>query len=416
MEYRVRRADGRYGWMLDTGAPRYTDGGEFIGYIGSCIDITERKEAEVARATLEQALSQGMEGLALMDELGAFVYMNRTYAEMYGFTVSDLMGKTWKELYDPDQIAVMEPHISVVLNTYAPWRGELVGRKKTGRYFYVEVSLQRLKDVQYADASLACGCRDITERKWAEAALRESEERYALALRGSNDGHWDWSIDTNYCYLSPRWKELLGFDDHEIADHNDSFFERLHPDDLPRVRAAVQAHVIHRAPYNVEVRLRHKTGGYRWFRSRGQAMWNANGQAIRMAGVLTDITEHKQAQEALRTAHDDLEARVQIRTAELTAANAALAQQIAERQRAEEALLKSHSLFRAVAAVSPVGIYRTDPAGRCVYANERCSEMTGLAQEAMHGEGWAHALHPDDRARVREAWRRAVCLAAPFRD
>ncbi|MDQ6734723.1 MAG: PAS domain S-box protein, partial [Nitrospirota bacterium] len=491
---------------------------------------------EVFRATLEQAVAQGMEGLALMDEQGAFVYMNQTCAAMYGFTTPELLGKTWQVLYDADQIALMETQALAGLNAHGHWRGELVGRRKDGGHFYVELSLQHLKDGQYANARVTCACRDITERKWAEAALKESEERYALALQGSNDGHWDWSLDTNYCYFSPRWKELLGYDDYEMENRHESFLDRIHHDDLQGVKAAVQAHVSHRAPYHVEMRLRHKSGAYRWFRCRGQAMWNAKGLAIRMAGVLTDITEHKQAeerfrlvvesapcgmvmvnhdgmivlinsqietlfrsrrdelvgqsadmliperyrhehplhraapfavpsarpmgagrelygvrkdgtefpieiglnplvtqagfmvlssivditertraQEAIRSAHDELEARVQTRTAELTAANAALGQQIRERQFAEEALLKSHSLFRTVAAVSPVGIYRTDQAGQCVYVNERWSEITGLTLADAQGDGGAHTVHPDDRDQVSRRWRRAAQGGPPFR-
>jgi PAS domain S-box-containing protein len=194
----------------------------------------------------------------------------------------------------------MDTQAFPALQAHGHWRGELVAKKKDGRLFYAELSLQQLQGAQYANARVAWACRDITERKWAEAALRESEERYALALQGSNDGHWDWSLDTNYCYYSPRWKELLGYDDHELDNHHHTFLEHLHPDDLDRVQAAVQAHISHRAPYQIEVRLRHKSGAYRSFRARGQAIWNGKGPAVRMAGVLTDITEHKQAEERFR--------------------------------------------------------------------------------------------------------------------
>jgi PAS domain S-box-containing protein len=275
--------------MVDRDAPTlpYIAEGPFLG-------------DEVFRATLEQAVAQGLEGLALIDEHGTFVYMNHTCAAMYGFTTSELLGKSWKALYDPDQIALMDTQAFPALKAHGHWQGELVGRRKDGRLFYAELSLQQLKDVQYANARIACACRDITERKWAEAALRESEERYALALQGSNDGHWDWSLDTNYCYYSPRWKELLGYDDDELDNHHTTFLDRIHPEDVDRVKAAIQAHIGERAPYRIELRLRHKAGAYRWCRSRGQAIWNGKGEAVRMAGVLTDITEHKEAEERFR--------------------------------------------------------------------------------------------------------------------
>lgn len=139
-------------------------------------------------------------------------------------------------------------------------------------------------------------------RERAEAALRESEARYALAVRGTADGLWDWDVPTNSDYLSSRWKELLGFADDELPNHADSFFGRLHPDDLPVAQAAVKAHLEQRAPYDVELRLRHKDGTYRWFRSCGQAEWDAAGRPLRMAGAISDVTDRKRAEMALRDA------------------------------------------------------------------------------------------------------------------
>lgn len=130
----------------------YVSGGPFLG-------------DEVFRATLEQAVAQGLEGLALMDEHGIFVYMNHTCAAMYGFTTAELLGKSWKALYDPDQIALMDRQAFPALKANGQWQGELVGRRKDGRLFYAELSLQQLKGAQYANARVACACRDITERK-----------------------------------------------------------------------------------------------------------------------------------------------------------------------------------------------------------------------------------------------------------
>lgn len=137
-------------------------------------------------------------------------------------------------------------------------------------------------------------------RQRAESALRVSEARYALAVRGTNDGLWDWNIPTNADYLSPRWKELLGFADHELPNHADSFFQRIHPDDLVPAQEAVKAHLERRVPYNIELRLRTKSGEYRWFRSRGQAEWDESGRPLRMAGAISDVTDQRAAEQALR--------------------------------------------------------------------------------------------------------------------
>ena len=141
---------------------------------------------------------------------------------------------------------------------------------------------------------------EITERKRAEEALRASEERFALAVQGANDGIWDWGIVNNTLYWSPRMKELLGYADDELDVNYDTFESHQHPDDREHTGAAIEAHLKDRGLYDVEQRLRTKSGEYRWFRARGQALWDEAGQPLRMVGSTADITERKRAEEALR--------------------------------------------------------------------------------------------------------------------
>src|SRR5262249_14339964 len=156
--------------------------------------------------------------------------------------------------------------------------------------------------------------RDITARKEAEEALRQSEERFALAVRGSNDGLWDWNILTNEVYYSPRFKELLGYGESEVEHELSSFESRFHPDDHDWVWQRVWDHVERRVPYDVEYRLRTKFGEYRWFRARGQAIWDETGKATRMAGSISDITDRKQAEQELRHAKQAAEAASQAKS------------------------------------------------------------------------------------------------------
>ncbi|NCC41599.1 MAG: response regulator, partial [Gammaproteobacteria bacterium] len=137
--------------------------------------------------------------------------------------------------------------------------------------------------------------------------LRLSEARYARAVRGTSDGLWEWEVQTGEAYLSPRYKALLGYGEDEIDDSLAGFEALVHPADLPLVQAAHEAHLHRHAPFDIELRLRTKGGGYRWFRSRAQAEWNVDGAPMCMAGAVTDITEHKSAQEALLRAKEEAE-------------------------------------------------------------------------------------------------------------
>ena len=133
-------------------------------------------------------------------------------------------------------------------------------------------------------------------RKKAEEALRDSEERYALAMRGANDGLWDWNRRTNDIYFSPRWKAMLGCHEHEIDNSVEGWFARVHPEDRERLETALAAHCEGQTEhFEHEHRILHQDGTYRWVLSRGLAVHDTAGSATRMAGSQTDITERKVA-------------------------------------------------------------------------------------------------------------------------
>lgn len=138
--------------------------------------------------------------------------------------------------------------------------------------------------------------------KILHSKLKESEQRWQLALRGNNDGIWDWNLKTNEVFFSARWKEMLGYEDAAIAHNPGEWEKRVHPDDLDRVEQAIQEHLAGRTPFYItEHRVRCKDGTYKWILDRGQALWDEQGNAVRMIGSHTDITERKQAEELLKT-------------------------------------------------------------------------------------------------------------------
>jgi diguanylate cyclase (GGDEF)-like protein/PAS domain S-box-containing protein len=131
--------------------------------------------------------------------------------------------------------------------------------------------------------------------KLAVEALRESEERYAVAAEGARDGLWDWKLSTNVVHWSPRWKAMLGFDEAELGSNPDEWLSRIHDGDQFGVKARLAAHLARGggSHFESEHRLRHRNGTYRWVLCRAAAVRNEAGDATRLAGSFTDVTEAK---------------------------------------------------------------------------------------------------------------------------
>ncbi|MGO9468345.1 MAG: diguanylate cyclase domain-containing protein [Isosphaeraceae bacterium] len=143
------------------------------------------------------------------------------------------------------------------------------------------------------------------ERHQTLEALRQSEERYALAVRGAADGLWDWDLTTDRVYYAPRWKSILGYEEGQIGDSIREWFDRVHPLDGDRVRAEVSDHLAGKTSHlESENRMFHRDGTYRWVLTRGLAVRNDHGKPVRMAGSQSDITQRKAAE--YRMQHDCL--------------------------------------------------------------------------------------------------------------
>ena len=142
---------------------------------------------------------------------------------------------------------------------------------------------------------------DIAKRKQIAEALRLSEERYEFAVDGANDGILDWDLDARRVFVSNRWKAMLGYEPAEIGSSPQEILALAHPDDVPLYQAAKAAHFRGETPqFEMELRMRHKDGSYRWMLSRGRAIRDASGRPVRMAGAQTDITQIKLLEERLR--------------------------------------------------------------------------------------------------------------------
>ncbi|WP_161635031.1 PAS domain S-box protein [Leptolyngbya sp. Heron Island J] len=228
--------------------------------------------------------------LSTLDE-GRYIKVNDRFVELLGLPREKILGHTSTEL-----------GIWIEPKTREVFRQELIHNRLRNQEWSVRNALREVKTVLLSaeiiyfqeEACVLVIANDISDRIAKQEQLRQSEERWQLALKGNNDGIWDWNLASNEIFYSARWKEILGYCDDEIRNHKSEWERRLHPADRERVLRSTQAHLAQQTSFfTEEYRLRCKNGQYKWILDRGQALWDATGTPIRMVGSHTDISDRK---------------------------------------------------------------------------------------------------------------------------
>jgi len=265
--------------------------------------------AEETMQRVNSVLATVVHGIVTFDGRGSITSFNHAAERIFGYAASEVVGRNVTTLLpDPYRSRYLRDFTEYLRSGQSRVVGanlEVEGRRKNGSVFPVDLSVS---EAEVDDTRMFVGVlRDITKRKQAEEALRRSEERFDLAVRGSKDGLWDWDIRTDKVYYAPQYMALLGFEADEYPGIADSFRTHLHPEDRDRVFDAFMAHLKEHKPFDEEFRHRCKDGSIRHFRARGQAIWDETGKATRMAGSITDITERKEFERKLAEARDAAE-------------------------------------------------------------------------------------------------------------
>ena len=224
------------------------------------------------------------------------------------------------------------------------------------------------------------------EHRPPESTELEQELRFAYVLEATQDGVWDWNVETDHVYLSPQWKRLLGYEPPEVKDHVETFYALLHPDDLERVHEQTQRQLAGLdKEKQIEIRLRAKSGEYRWFLDRGKVVArDAAGNATRMVGTISDIEERKLA-ERLKT---EVDARIREREGRL----------------------------RKAQAISKIGNFHWTAATDKVVWSDELFRIYGQEPDkfAPSFAGYLQGIHPDDRARVTQSLQQAMGSLGEF--
>lgn len=231
-DFRVCWPDRSIHYIAARGLVQRDETGNPIRMIGVNWDITKRKIQEESRLHLQRAIDQGDEGVALLNEEGCYTYLNHAHAEMYGYTVEELLGQSWKILYSSDQLRILDHECFPRLRDSGKWQGDLVGLRKDSSTFPVEISLSLLFNQDQTSAGLVCTCRDMTERKRAE-------EKFRLVVEAAPSGMVMIDRQGKIILVSNLVTELFGYSSEELLGQ---LIELLVPE---RFRSQHPAHRLH---------------------------------------------------------------------------------------------------------------------------------------------------------------------------
>ncbi|MBK1990824.1 PAS domain S-box protein [Sphaerospermopsis aphanizomenoides BCCUSP55] len=379
-EYRIRRKDGSYLWILDRGQALWDEAGKAIRMSGSETDITRQKEAEaelLALSRFQQAILDGSDyGIIFINYEGIIQTFNAGAEKMLGYTADEVIGQHGLRLFhNSEEIEKLAAALSLKLGqeivgdrdyfNYVTQNGksyedEFTYIRKDGSRFPVFLSISALSNSEGEIIGFLGIAQDITERKGNEEKLRNLSDRLTLALQAGAIGTWEWDMLENTEW-DDRMYELYGLQRSEVSLTYQDWVNVVYPDDLAEIEALLQATLRGEKPFSKEFRAVHPDGSIHFIKAAAVVQRNDQGKPQRMVGINYDITERK--------------------TIEL-------------------ALQESERRYAALTQASPVAIFQLDTAGNCIYVNDFWSDMTGRSVEAALGMGWLEALHPEDCDRI----------------
>jgi len=258
----------------------------------------------VSEKRFRSLLEAAPDAMVVTDLEGRIVWLNSQTERLFGYARAELIGRPVETLV-PERFREAHEFVRTGYAGQPHYRDvgtalELYGRRKDGSEFPAEIGLspQDSEDGMRVISTV----RDISERKRAVQALRDSEQRWQFALEGARDGVWDWNLITNEVFFSRQWKQMLGYEEHEIADLLEEWDKRVHPEDKARAYADIDKHLKGETPYyQNEHRLLCKDGTYKWILDRGMVVGrDAGGKPTRLIGTHTDITGRKQDEATIR--------------------------------------------------------------------------------------------------------------------
>lgn len=368
--------------------------GQILMVIAEGRDIRVTKQNEATLRFQAQILDQISDGVISTDARGIICSWNQGAEKLYGYKAEETLGQSVSIIFD--EPADLETLLLNPLLEKGSHEVELRARSKTGHLIYVSLRLSTMLDERGEIAWLIGCANDITQRKQAEvalrnseAALRRSEEFNRLAVEASRIGTWDLILPAKTCIISSGMASLMGYSSEQTKVSMEQWQGSIIPEDVPVFKAAIKRTIESNDPFNVEFRIKLPDKSIRWLYSRGGLSRNEFGQPVRIRGASIDISDRKELEAArqkaeveLQKLNQELEGIVEKRTAQL--------------QRLSEKLslaLKSGA----------IGCWDWDIKSNNLIWDDRMYEMFGfenpVSPELLY-DVWLNSIHPDDRGVV----------------
>jgi len=256
--------------------------------------LSAKEKSEENKERFKVFTNQATDGITVADLEGNYIFINPAFCKMSGYTEEELLKMTVYDMRADSQ--THDSFFESKTRQGEPIEVKLKRKDQTEYYTEIIGKIIKLNNQEFVLGTI----RDITERKKAEHDLKESEERFTLAMKASNDGLFDWNLVTNEIYYSPGWKKMLGYADHELPNDFSIWENLTEPEDVKKSWELQQKLITKQEDrFVMEFKMKHKEGHWVDILSRAEAIFDDSGKAIRILGTHTDITERKKAQEKL---------------------------------------------------------------------------------------------------------------------